>query len=87
MLNERERRLLAAMERHLGRTDPELVRVFAAPPPRRPADPSVVLVVVGLAVLLLGAVAATLPIVLVGSALAGAGLWNARHRPSVAGGA
>jgi hypothetical protein len=78
VLNERERRVLARIERHLAESDPDLVRLFngsafASDAGRGPR----MMLVVGLVLLVLGSVAAVVPIAMLGVAVAVMALWSA----------
>lgn len=78
-MNERERRALARIERHLAASDPRLARMFAA---HRHPDQSnpILLLAVGLAAILLGSVTATVPLVLLGTLSAASALVVAGRR-------
>lgn len=83
MLNERERRVLARIERHLAETDPDLVRLFTGGPLKRGAASSPrVLLVIGLVLLVLGSAAAVIPVAMFGVSLAVVALFLAYLGPA-----
>lgn len=80
MLSDRERRILARIERHLVESDPELARLFAGA--HRPADgpTPTFLLVAGITLLVLGSIAAAVPVAVAGMALALVALFTAHAR-------
>ena len=79
MLNERERRTLARIERHLVESDPRLARMLAAHRHPRESSPTALLAV-GLAAVVLGAITTLVPLVVVGMCCALAALGLAAFR-------
>lgn len=82
MISDRERRVLERIEAHLRETDPDLVRMFREGLPRA-VDPGMprVLLVFGLTMVVLGAVAALVPVTLFGMMLTLVALWTASIGP------
>lgn len=70
MLSERDRRVLARIERHLIESDPDLARLFAGAAPRDTGTTPTFLLVVGLALLVFGSIVAATPVAVAGMALA-----------------
>ncbi|MDT7613237.1 MAG: hypothetical protein QOF00_684 [Pseudonocardiales bacterium] len=84
MLSDRERRILARIERHLMESDPDLARLFAAKAARSGSSPvPTFMLVAGLALLVLGSVIAAVPIALAGMAMSLFALFAAHTRPSM----
>lgn len=78
MLNERERRVLAWIERHLTETDPDLVRLFHGGSPKISTNgPARSLLTIGLILLVLGSVAGAIPVGMFGVAISVLALWIA----------
>ncbi len=81
MLNDRERRILARIERQLVESDPDLARLFdrhvAA---GRVSSMPTFLLVIGLALLVLGSVVAAVPIAVAGMTLSIFALFTAYVR-------
>jgi Protein of unknown function (DUF3040) len=65
VLNDRERRVLARIERELAASDPDLVRLFRSARPSRVSGPTLLLAV-GLAVMVLGSALVSVPIAVLG---------------------
>lgn len=65
MLNDRERRMLARIERQLVESDPRLARMFASHRHPHEASPTVLLAV-GLAIVVLGSITMLIPLVVIG---------------------
>ena len=86
MLNDRERQALAHIERHLTTSDPDLAQLFAIAPARRPSGATPrLLLVVGLALLVLGAAVTAVPIAIFGMLISMAALVAAYQRNGAAG--
>ncbi|MGI5126541.1 DUF3040 domain-containing protein [Pseudonocardia sp. CA-107938] len=78
-MSERERHTLAHIERHIAETDPRLARMLISH--RLPSHVApVLLLAIGLAVILVGGVTASVPVVLSGAATALAALVLAAFR-------
>jgi hypothetical protein len=86
VLSDRERRVLARIERQLIESDPDLARLFAGGAPRSGGDTSTFLLVAGLALLVLGSIVAAVPVAVAGMALAVFALFTAHARPTGLGG-
>lgn len=82
MLNERERRMLARIERQLAETDPDFVRLFAAAGRGSDSTVPTFLLVTGLALLVLGSLVVAVPVALTGITLSLFALFIAHTRPS-----
>ncbi len=78
-MSDRERRVLESIEQELRRSDPELVRLFARLGRRRIKAPSMLLAV-GLVVMVMGAVIASVAVAMLGIGIAGGALVAAFHR-------
>lgn len=78
MLNDWERRVLQRIEAQLRESDPDLVRMFREGPPwALGQDMPRTLLVFGLALVVLGALAALAPVTLFGMVLTLVALWSA----------
>lgn len=85
MLNDRERRVLARIERHLRDSDPDLARLFdGAAHPATGTSPRFLLIA-GLAMLVLGCAVVAVPVAIAGMVLSIAALVLAHVRPNGAG--
>lgn len=82
MLNDRERRVLARIERQLRDTDPHLAQLFDGSAPSDPGVTPRFLLVTGLALLLLGTVLVAVPVAVAGMVLSGFSLLVAHTRPA-----
>lgn len=82
MLNDRERRTLARIERHLIESDPDLARLFTAGPGRQAATTPTFLLVAGLALMVLGSIAAVVPVAVMGMLVSMVSLFAAYSRPT-----
>lgn len=83
MLSDRERRTLARIERHLVESDPDLARLFATAATRRPGGSTPrFLLFAGLALIVLGSIVATVPVVITGMMLALIALFTAYASPA-----
>lgn len=80
MLNDRERRVLARMERELAASDPDLVRLFRSARPSRVSGPTLLLAL-GLAVMVLGSAMVSVPIAVLGMVVAAGALVAAYYAP------
>jgi hypothetical protein len=82
VLSERERRVLARIERHLTESDPALAEILTTGtlPRSRWANP-VVLLVTGLLLLVFGCVIAAVPVALLGIAIAVGAMYTAHRHP------
>ena len=82
MLSERERRVLARIERHLADTDPGLAQILSSGRLPRPrwANPTALLII-GLALLVFGSVIAAVPVAVLGIGMAVMALFTAHRRP------
>lgn len=80
MLNDRERRVLARIERELTASDPDLVRLFRSARPSRVSGPTLLLAL-GLAVMVLGSALVSVPIAVLGMIVAGCALVAAYRAP------
>lgn len=85
MLNERERQVLARIEHHLMLTDPDFTRLFHAGTPQRSGVSPRMLLVVGLALLVLGAATTAVPIAVLGMLIAAFAVIAAYQRSGTAG--
>lgn len=84
MLSERERRILARIERHLIESDPDLVRLFArATAHDSNSSAPLFLLVTGLALLVFGSLIAAVPVAVVGMIVSVVALFTARGRTSI----
>lgn len=83
MLNERERRSLARIERQLTESDPDLARLFtgALHPGSAESTPTFMLVA-GLALVVLGSLVVVAPVAVAGVVLSVFGLVTAHLRPT-----
>jgi hypothetical protein len=82
VLNDRERRTLERIERHLVETDPDFARLFAALTHRRSASPvPTLLLVVGLALMVLGSMMVAVPVALAGITISLFALFTAYAQP------
>jgi hypothetical protein len=79
-MSDRERRVLESIEHELRRTDPRLVRQFARLGKRRITGPSMLLTL-GLVVMVLGSAIVSVPVALLGIAIAAVALVAAYYRP------
>ena len=79
-MSDRERRVLESIEQELRRSDPELVRLFARLGRRRMTGPSMLLAL-GLVVMVLGSAIVSVPVALLGIAIAAVALVAAYYRP------
>jgi Flp pilus assembly protein TadB len=79
-MSDRERRVLESIEQELRRSDPEFVRRFARLGKRRLTRPAILLAV-GLVVIVLGSAIVSVPVAVLGVAIAGFALLAAYHRP------
>ena len=83
MLNDRERRMLERIERHLIESDPDFVRLFAADARRaREGRMPTILLVAGLALMVLGSLLVAVPVALLGITLSLFALFTAYTRTS-----
>lgn len=82
MLSERERRVLARIERQLIESDPDLARLFAGADADSGGAAPTFLLVAGLALLVLGSLVAAVPVAVTGLALAVFALFTAHVRPT-----
>lgn len=82
MLSERERRILARIDRHLTESDPDLARLFAGATAHPDTTTPTFLLVVGLALVVFGSLAAALPVSLAGVVLSVFALIAAYARPA-----
>lgn len=81
MLSERERRTLAAIERHLAESDPDLARLFANGIPRRSGfSIPTFLLVTGVVLMVLGSMLVTASVAVTGIAFAVTALGLAYFR-------
>lgn len=82
MLNDRERRTLARIERQLVESDPDLARLFAEAALRNGegSGPTVMLAV-GLALMVFGSMVTLVPIAVVGMLVSLTALYVAARRP------
>jgi hypothetical protein len=85
VLNERERQVLARIEHHLAITDPDFIQLFHTAVPQRSGISPRLLLVVGLAVLVLGAATAAVPIAVFGMVIAAVAVVAAYQRSGSAG--
>lgn len=85
MLNERERQVLARIEHHLTLTDPDFIRLFHAVTPQRSGNSPRTLLIVGLALLVLGAATTAVPIAVLGMLIAAFSVFAAYQRSGTAG--
>jgi hypothetical protein len=79
-MSDRERRVLESIEHELRRTDPRLVRQFARLGKRRITGPSMLLTL-GLVVMVLGSAIVSVPVALLGIAIAAVAVVTAYYRP------
>jgi Protein of unknown function (DUF3040) len=79
-MSDRERRVLESIEHELRRTDPRFVRQFARLGKRRITGPSMLLTL-GLVVMVLGSAIVSVPVALLGIAIAAVALVAAYYRP------
>jgi Protein of unknown function (DUF3040) len=80
VLNDRERRALARIERELAVSDPDLVRLFRSARPSRVSAPTLMLAI-GLAVMVLGSALVSVPIAVLGMIMASGALVAAYRAP------
>ena len=82
MLSERERRVLARIERQLADTDPALAQILSSGMLPRPrwANPTALLII-GLVLLVFGSVIAAVPVAVLGIGMAVMALFTAHRRP------
>ncbi|MBA3907930.1 MAG: DUF3040 domain-containing protein [Pseudonocardiales bacterium] len=79
MLSDRERRVLDRIEQELRRSDPALVRKFTRMRPRRMSGPAMLLTF-GLAMMVLGSAVVSVPVAVLGMAVAAIALVGAYYR-------
>lgn len=84
MLSDRERRILARIERHLVESDPDLARMFAGELRLRSSGSGTptLMLVAGLMMLVFGSLLAIIPVAVTGMALAVFALFVAHARPT-----
>jgi hypothetical protein len=82
VLNERERRVLARIERQLIESDPDLARLFAGAGRSSSGTAPTFLLVAGLALLVFGSIVAAVPVAVAGMGLAVFALFIAHTRPA-----
>lgn len=82
MLSDRERRILARIERHLVESDPDLARLLTGELRVQRSGVPIVLLVAGLAMLVLGSLLAVIPVTLAGMAAAVFALFVAHTQPN-----
>ena len=82
MLSERERRVLARIERQLADTDPGLAQILSSGMLPRPrwANPTALLII-GLVLLVFGSVIAAVPVAVLGIGMAVMALFTAHRHP------
>ncbi len=85
MLNERERRSLARIEQQLVTSDPDFARLFQTAAHRQPGTTPRTLLVVGLALLVLGAATTAVPIAVFGMLIATVAIFAAYRHTGFAG--
>lgn len=79
MLSDRERRVLDRIEQELRRSDPDLVRKFARMRARRVSGPAMLLAF-GLVLMVFGSAIVSVPVALLGMAVAAIALAGAYYR-------
>lgn len=85
MLNERERRSLARIEQQLVMSDPDFARLFQTATRRQSGTTPRTLLVVGLALLVLGAATTAVPVAVFGMLIATVAIAAAFQRNGLAG--
>lgn len=85
MLNERERRSLAHIEQQLMASDPDFARLFQTAARRQSGTTPRTLLVVGLALLVLGAATTAVPVAVFGMLIATVAIFTAYRRTGSAG--
>lgn len=85
MINERERRVLARIEQHLVTSDPEFARLFHTAARRQSGTTPRTLLAMGLALLVLGAAVAAVPVAVFGMIVSVVALFAAYQRTGFAG--